>query len=108
MADSEHFPALFAAIDNAAAAGNTTVVASLAGKRIMPIKYSLVCAGAVTVQWRSGGGANLSGPMAYAANGGISEPECRAGIMASVAGEGLVLNVSGAVQVGGMLTYIVF
>jgi len=97
-------PSSFAAID-ASLAGDTTVVAAVAGRRIRVVKYSFLCAAAVTVRWKSGAGTNLSGLMAFAANGGISEPYCPVGILQTALGEALVINLSGAVGVGGLMTY---
>lgn len=105
-AGQKYSPAQFAPI-NAAVGGNTMVVAPFAGRRILVVKYSLVCAVANTIQWFSSGGTALSGPMSFAANGGISEPECEVGITATLTGEGLVINLTGASQVGGMLTYLI-
>ncbi len=95
----------FAAI-NASEAGDTAVVALVASKRIRMIRYSLVCGGAVTVTWKSSTAGAISGPMAFAANGGISEPEAPRGICQTAVGEALVLNLGGAVAVGGWLTYV--
>ncbi len=60
----------------------------------------------------SGGAANsgavtdLSGAMAFAANGGLAPPaEPSAHVMQTARGEALVLNLSAAVSVGGHHSY---
>lgn len=95
----------FAAI-SASSSGDTTVVAAQSSKRIRVIKYSLVCASAVVVTWKSSTAGAISGPMSFATNGGIADDYCPEGIMQTVAGEGLVINLGGSVSVGGVLTYI--
>ena len=86
---------------NASSSGDNTIVAGVLGKRIVVLLYTLVCSDAVTVTWEASGGSVLSGPCAFAANGGISVPQAEFGHMATPVGEALVLDLSGAVQVGG-------
>ena len=86
--------------------GDNTIVAAVGGRQIRVIKYSIVAAGAVVVTWKSSTAGAISGAMAFASNGGISEPEAEAGIMQTAVGEDLVLNLGAAVSVGGMVTYI--
>jgi hypothetical protein len=92
---------------NASSSGNNTIVASVAGRRIVVTKYKIVAAGAVTVTFESSGGTVLDGPCAYAANGGVCEPDSENGHFSTLPGEALVLNLSGAVQVGGHVKYAV-
>lgn len=96
---------LFAPI-SVSASGDTTVVAATAGSKIRVIKYSLVCAGAVVVTWKSSIAGAISGPMSFLANGGISDAAEIAGIMQTAVGEALVLNLNGNVSVGGTLAYV--
>lgn len=96
---------LYAAI-SASTSGDNTVVAATSGFRIRVIKCSYVCASAVVVTWKSSVAGAISGPESYAANGGMSEPYCPAGIMQTAIGEGLVINLGGNVSVGGKMTYI--
>lgn len=97
----------FAKID-AASSGDNTIVAAVTGKKIRVIKYSLVCAGAVTVTFASaaGTGTKLTGTMSFAANGGIADGFCPAGHFETAAGALLNMSLGGAVQVSGSLTYI--
>ncbi len=97
--------ALFAPI-SVSASGNNTIVSAVTSRQIRVIKYDLVCAGAVVATWVSSVAGAISGPLSFATLGGISESYTPAGIMQTVAGEGLVLNLSGNVSVGGSLTYI--
>ena len=93
---------------NASAAGDSTVLAAVAGKQIVVLKYSVLCTGgANTITWKSSGGTALTGPMGYVAQGGISETYCPVGIINTLTGEGLLINLSAATQVGGCLSYII-
>jgi len=86
---------------NASSNGNNTIVAAVPGKKIAFLYGDLVCAGAVTVTWESGGGSILDGPKAFSANGGQIYPEVAHWHFLTLPGEALVLNLSGPVQVGG-------
>lgn len=90
---------------NVSSSGNTTIVAAVAGKSIMVMQYDLVAAGDVAVTFQSSGGTVVNGPRAFAANGGISSPYAPHGHFKTAKGEGLVLNLGGAVQVGGSILY---
>jgi hypothetical protein len=102
-----------AKIDNAAASGDLTLVAAVGGKKISVTSYVLVVAGAVNVYWRDGaGGTALSGSMQFALGGqgasvsGLPNPVTGSlALISTSQGNALVLNISGAVQVGGHLTY---
>lgn len=85
--------------------GDNLIVAGTAGKQILVLKYTILCAGAVAVTWKSSAAGAISGAMSFAANGGICEPESESGIMQTAVGEGLVLNLGASVSVGGYLTY---
>jgi hypothetical protein len=95
---------LFAAI-SASTSGDTLIVAGVAGYRVRVVKYSLVCADGVVVTWESSTAGAITGPMTFAVNGGICESYCPAGVFQTAVGEGLVLNLSGNISVGGSLTY---
>lgn len=96
---------LYAAI-NSSSSGNNTVVASVAGQQIVILSYTIVASGSVTVTWESGSGSVLGGPMAIAANGGVSTTYNPTAHFVTAVGESLLLNLSGATQVGGHLEYI--
>lgn len=95
------------AVVNASSSGDNTIVAGVAGSRIVVLSFLLVAAAAVAVTWESGGGTVLSGPKAFGANGGACPAVDEGGMFATVAGEALVLNLSGAFQVGGYVKYAV-
>lgn len=90
---------------NTSSSGETTIVAAQAGKRIIVHSWGLVSAGAVSVSWKSGATTKY-GPMPFAANGGMSVP---GGIddvaIACDIGEALIVNLGGAVQTGGGVSY---
>jgi len=98
-------PLKHAIISHASSGDNTIVENTSSEKRVVVLNYILVAAGAVTAQWQDEG-ANLSGAMALAANGGVSatgsqeEP-----LMETAKGSDLQLNLGGAVAVAGHLTY---
>jgi hypothetical protein len=92
---------------NASDAGDNTLVAGVADRRIVVLSYSLVASQAVTATFESEDGTVIGGPCAFSGNGGISVPECSHGLFAAKTGEALVLDLNGAVQVGGHLVYAV-
>jgi hypothetical protein len=97
----------FAAINNAAASGDTTLVAAVAGKRYSVISYAIVATGAVSVKFKDGAGTDVTGAMALAANGGLSfAADPTAPAFQTSVGNALVINASGAVQVSGHVAYI--
>ena len=94
-----------AKIDHATLGDNTIVFAVL-GKRIKVYAVTLVVTAAVNVIWKSGATA-LSGDMNFGTKGegyaqALSPP---AFLMATVAGEALILNLSAAVAVDGIVSY---
>lgn len=95
----------YAAI-NASSSGANTIVSAVAGKQILVLQYVVVVDGAVTITWESSGGTVHGGPMSFAANGGAAPPFNPVGHFQTIAGEGLVLFLSGAVQVGGHVQYV--
>ncbi len=95
----------FAAI-SAAASGDNTIVAAVAGKKLRVVKYTIVTSSGVSVTFRTSSGADLTGAMALAANSGVGGAYCPVGLLETAAGDGLLLNLSGAVPVAGHLTYI--
>lgn len=100
----------FAKID-VSNAGANTVVTGVPTKKIRVLSYVIIAAGAVTAKWQSGT-TDLSGAMPLAANGGaapsisILAPGAMIGLFETAAGDSLVLNLGGAVNVSGHLTYI--
>jgi hypothetical protein len=92
---------------NAAASGDNTLVALVASKKIRVLSYRLQGAGAVTFQFKSGAGTNLTGAMSTgAAGGGGGAGFSPVGHFETAAGAALVLNLGSAVQVSGHLCYV--
>ncbi len=91
---------------SASAAGDNSLVAAVAGKKIRILKYTIVASAGTAAKFRSSSGTDLTGPMPLGANSGIGGAFCPVGLFESVAGEGLVLNLSAAVPVSGHLTYV--
>jgi hypothetical protein len=92
----------------ASSSGNNTIVAAVTSKKIRVLAYNLMGNGAVNAKWQSGaGGTDLTG-LKYiaAAGGGICAPYNKDGWFETASGALLNLNLSGAVAVGGELTYI--
>jgi hypothetical protein len=97
---------------NATAAGANTLVAAVPGRRIRVLGFLLDASGGVTVTWQDITPANLSGPLTMVSQ----EPVTVAPIAPAVGGselywmitgmsQSLVLNLSAAVAVGGVLVY---
>jgi hypothetical protein len=95
----------FASI-SASNSGDTILVASVPGKKLRVLKYTVVSAGAVGLKFRSSSGVDLTGAMPLAANSGVGGAWCPAGLFETVAGDALVLNLSASASVAGHLTYI--
>lgn len=97
-----------AAISAASSGDNTLVAAAGAGNSIRVVSLFLVAITAVTVRFESGaGGTALSGVMSIGANGGIVLPYNPAGWFETADNTLLNLELGGAVQVSGSLSYIV-
>ncbi len=100
------------AVISAASSGTNTVVSGVAASAGAPAKiirvlsYVIVCLTAVTVTWKTSGGASISGAMSFAATGGVAVPFNPLGHFDTVAGDDLVLNLGSAVQCSGHLTYV--
>ncbi len=90
---------------NVSAGGNNTIVAAVPGKNIIVLLYVVVCAATVALTWESSGGLILDGPCNFLDHSGISVPMSTNGHFQTVKGEGLILNLSSPVQVGGHLVY---
>ncbi len=89
------------------AATNGTVVAAVVGKRIRVLSFFLVSVTAVTVRFEStSDGAKLTGVMSLGATGVLAPGFNPLGHFETVAGELLNMELGGAVQVSGALTYV--
>lgn len=102
--------ALSAAIA-AASSGDNTVVAAVAGKSIAVESYEISASGAVNAKWKDGASTDKTGLLYLAAAGSsadASAADLEGGedeLWTGVAGNALILNLSGAVAVGGLVTY---
>ena len=106
MDDTTKLTPKFAAI-NATTNGDNTVVSAVAGKKIRVLSYSLVADAAVGVAFEDGaGGSELSGQMAFAANGGISVPFSPVGHFETTANTLLNIETDAAANVRGHLCYV--
>jgi hypothetical protein len=88
-----------------AASGDTTILAGVAGKRLMVLSYVLAAVGAVAVKFK-GGSTDLSGAMSLGSNGTVTGSNNPFGHVVTAAGSALILNLSGAVQVSGHVTLV--
>lgn len=96
----------YAAI-NVASSGDNTVVAAVAGKKISVLQVWMMAGAAVTARFESGaGGTALTGQAEIAANGGFIMPFSNIGWFETASGSLLNLELSGAVNVDGVLAYI--
>jgi hypothetical protein len=92
----------------ASSSGATTIVAAVTSKKIRVLALKLTANAAVNVKWQSHvTPTDLTGLSYYAAAGdGEVLPFNPVGWFDTVAGEALDINLSGAVAVGGHLTYV--
>jgi hypothetical protein len=95
------------ALISASSSGATTVVAAVAGKRIRVLRWSLSSNGAVNVKWQSHiTPTDLTGLFYLTQFANAGGAYCPVGIFQTISGEALDINLSGAVAVGGVLTYV--
>lgn len=98
-------PVKYAAISGAAS-GDNTLVAAVSGKRIRVLSYQLVAANTVAIRFESGaGGTALSGVMTAAVSVPITGQFNPVGHFETAAGALLNMELGGAVQVSGHITY---
>ena len=98
----------YAAISGVTSGNNTLVAAQGAGKKIRVISISVIAAGDVDFRLEDGaGGTALTGVMSLAANGGFAWGYNPAGWTEGTANTLLNMELGGAVQVSGCITYIV-
>lgn len=88
------------------ASGDNTIVAAVTGKRIKVYAVLLVVSGAVNCRWKRAT-TNITGDMNFGGKGEGYAMAVRpsAFIMATGAGEALILNLSAAVAVDGLVCY---
>lgn len=87
--------------------GATTIINAVASKQIRVLALKLVANAAVNVKWQSHvTPTDLTGLSYLAANGGEVLPFNPVGWFQTISGEALDINLSGAIAVGGHLTYV--
>lgn len=87
--------------------GVNIVIAAMVGKAIRVLSYVLTANGTVNVKWQSHTlPTDLTGLDYLVANTGVSSGYSPIGHFQSRVGESLDINLSGAIAVGGHLTYI--
>ena len=92
----------FAKID-VSGSGDTTIVALVTGKKIRVVSLVVVSAASVVATFKSDS-TSISGPLSLEL-GERMETSAPWGCFETAAGEALVLNLSGAVQCSGWLSY---
>lgn len=93
----------FASISTASS-GYTSLVSAVTGKKIRVLSYAIVATAAVTAGFASASTA-ITGAMSLAANGGVSA-QAPQGLFETASNTALRLNLGGAVQVSGHLSYV--
>ncbi len=94
----------FAPIDTASS-GDNTIVTGVAGSKIVVYSIFLICGADLTIIWKSASTVLLGGA-AVAERGGY-HIESDFAVTETADGENLIVNLSGASQVGGGITYVV-
>lgn len=95
------------AVITASSSGATTIVSAVSSKKLRVLALNLIANAAVNVKWQSHVTPTDKTGLAYlGANGGYILPFNPVGWFETVSGEALDINLSGAVAVGGHLTYI--
>lgn len=84
--------------------GDNTIVSAVAGKRLLVLAYNYMANGTVNVKWRSNT-TDKTGLAYLVANTGKVAPFSSVGWLITASGDALVLNLSGAVAVGGEVVY---
>lgn len=99
-------------IDNAGASGDTTLVPARSGFRVRALAYNLLAGGQANLKFTDGaGGTQIGGKYPLAAGTFVAAPMLTLapggpqGWFETTMGNALVMNVSAAVQVGGVLVY---
>jgi len=89
-----------------AATGDNTIVAAVASKRIKVYAINLAAVGTVSAKWKDGAATDLSGAQDLQAREGytisVAPPSF---VLATTAGNALILNLSPAIGVRGWVTY---
>lgn len=94
----------FAVINTSSSAG-TSVVAAVTAKKIRVVSMDVMASAAVNVKFQNAA-LDITGLAYLAANGGIVRPYNPAGWFETTANSALNIHLSGAVPVGGCVTYV--
>jgi len=106
MNDTTALTPKFAAISGATS-GNNTLVAAVAAKKIRVLSLTAIAAGEVTFRLEDGaGGSALTGVISLTTNSGFSLNFSPVGHCETTANTLLNMELSAAVQVSGVLTYV--
>lgn len=89
----------------ASSSGDNTIVSGTASTKIRVLSYVIVANAAVNAKWQGSTVGDLTGLAYLAANTGVSSGYNPLGHFEAPSGEDLQLNLSGAVAVGGHITY---
>lgn len=89
-----------------AASGDNTVVTGVSTKLIKVHAIVLNATGTVNAKWKDGASTDLTGPMNFQAREGYTiNVQPPAFLLATSAGNALILNLSAAVEVDGFISY---
>lgn len=92
---------------SASSSGDNTIVALVSSKKLRVLAWDVKVNAAVNFKWKSSVAGDKTGLYYNAGQGdGVARAFNPVGYFETVAGEALVLNLSGAVAVGGCLTYV--
>jgi len=89
-----------------ASSGVNAVIAAVEGKEINVVNLVLHAAGAVTVTVEDTDGNDLTGAMTLGTSVAFNSSVDPAGHFRTPVGKGIQLNLGGAVQVSGFITYL--
>lgn len=91
---------------NVSSSGDNTVLAGTSGYICVVLGYVLLAAGTVVVTFKDSTPATLSGPYTVSTSSGNFGDCSTSGLQfVAASGKDLILNLGGAVQVGGHLLY---
>ena len=100
------FP-LFAPIVASASGATTIVTNAFPLRKLRVIAANVIASNAVNVKWQtSTGPVDLTGLAYLTTNGGYILPYNAIGWFETLPGDNLLINLSGAIPVGGHITYI--
>jgi hypothetical protein len=94
------------AVIAASASGDNTLVSAVGGKKLRVLNYVLMSNGTVNAKFQSSTAGDITGLLYLVANTGASSSFNPVGHFETVSGEALELNLSGAIAVGGHLSYV--